>query len=273
MSETTGTELMTLPAATPFSMDQYLSGVANDAALAAQQQLVVAYDRAVRSLVGPNDVQKDGGREFKKKSAWRKLARYFQISTQIIREESHRDEEGHLISTVVVRASAPWGQFAEAIAKCSTRESRFAHDTRKADHDCPATAQTRATNRAVSDLIAAGEVSAEEMEFGEVPVQRAAPTAAAPASRAPTQRAATGGAADKRMPFGKHKGVRLGDLAQRDLESTIAWCAEKDAEKFKDLIAACREVLHGSVPANAERIDYIPTEPTGGFDGDDGLPF
>jgi hypothetical protein len=34
----------------------------------------------------------------------------------------------------------------------------------KADHDCEATAATRATNRAISDLIAAGEVSAEEID-------------------------------------------------------------------------------------------------------------
>lgn len=258
-TESTGVEVAVVPAPQPFSMDSYLAGVANDAALSAQQQLVIAYDRAVRSLVGPNDVQKEGGREFKKKSAWRKLARYFQISTQIIREESHRDEEGHLVSTVVVRATAPWGQFAEAIAKCSTRESRFAHDTRKADHDCPATAQTRATNRAVSDLIAAGEVSAEEMEFGETPAART-PT---PAGAAPRQ-AGNRAAADKKMPFGKHKGTPLGDLSADELSSTIAWCVSKDADKFGDLIAACREVLAGKQPEPADEIEY----------GDEsGLPF
>lgn len=157
-----------LVAPKPFDMGTYLDGVANDRAIQAQQQLVIAYDRAVRALVGANDVQKAQGKEFKKKSAWRKLARYFGVSTSIVREESHRDEEGHLVSTVVVRAVAPWGQYMEAIAKCSTRESRFRHDVSKADHDCPATAQTRASNRAIADLIAAGEVSAEEMEFGEV---------------------------------------------------------------------------------------------------------
>lgn len=158
-----------LVAPKPFDMGTYLDGVANDRAIQAQQQLVIAYDRAVRALVGANDVQKAQGKEFKKKSAWRKLARYFGVSTSIVREESHRDDEGHLVSTVVVRAVAPWGQYMEAIAKCSTRESRFKHDVSKADHDCPATAQTRASNRAIADLIAAGEVSAEEMEFGETP--------------------------------------------------------------------------------------------------------
>ena len=152
----------------PFDMGHYLDGVANDRSIQAQHQLVVAYDRAVRALVGPNDVQREGGREFKKKSAWRKLARYFNISTEIVREETVRDEEGHVVATVVMRGIAPWGQHVEAIAKCSTREPRFAKNRSKADHDCPATAQTRATNRVIADLIAAGEVSAEEIEFGEV---------------------------------------------------------------------------------------------------------
>jgi hypothetical protein len=152
----------------PFDMGHYLDGVANDRSIQAQQQLVVAYDRAVRALVGPNDVQKDGGKEFKKKSAWRKLARYFNISTEIVREDTQRDEEGHIVSTVIMRGIAPWGQHVEAIAKCSTREPRFARNRSKADHDCPATAQTRAANRVIADLIAAGEVSAEEMEFGDV---------------------------------------------------------------------------------------------------------
>lgn len=160
-----------LVAPKPFDMGAYLDGVANDQAIHAQQQLVIAYDRAVRALVGPNDVQKAQGKEFKKKSAWRKLARYFGVSTSIVSEETHRDEAGHVVSTVIVRAVAPWGQYMEAIAKCSTRESRFKHDVSKADHDCPATAQTRASNRAIADLIAAGEVSAEEMEFGEVAQQ------------------------------------------------------------------------------------------------------
>lgn len=178
--DTDVSEVTTLiPVAKPFEMAAYLDAVANDQAIEAQHQLVIAYDRAVRALVGPNDVQATQGREFKKKSAWRKLARYFCISTEIVREESQRDAEGHLISTVIVRAVAPWGQYAEAIAKCSTREQRFKHDVSKADHDCPATAQTRATNRAVSDLIAAGEVSAEEMEFGEVR-QHAAPARPVP---------------------------------------------------------------------------------------------
>jgi hypothetical protein len=202
------TESTAVVLAQPFNMDAYLAGVANDGAIHAQQQLVIAYDRAVRALVGPNDVQVAQGKEFKKKSAWRKLARYFGISTQIVREEAHRDVEGHLVATVVVRAIAPWGQYAEAVAKCSTRESRFRNDTSKADHDCPATAQTRAANRAIADIIAAGEVTAEEIEFGEIPnhapASPAQSTPRAAAAQPPAARpAAATGASDPHAPTDK----------------------------------------------------------------------
>lgn len=235
--------------AEPFDMASYISDVANDRALDAQQQLVIAYDRAVRQLIGPNDVQSEGGREFKKKSAWRKLARYFRISTQLIGEASHRDADGHLIATVIVRASAPWGQYAEALAKCSTRESRFSSEKSKlkADHDCAATAQTRATNRAVADLIAAGEVSAEEMEFGE----SGAPAAPTRSAKPRTEQGRPEDPALKAMPFGKDKGKPLGEIGTSNLITTVDWCRARDKEnatagkalKFTKLIESCTAVI------------------------------
>ncbi len=64
--------------------------------------------------------------------------------------------------------------------------------------------------------------------------------AAAPRSAAPN--ASNGGSRGaptvKVMPFGKAKGKALKDLPPEELEKTIAWCTEKDAEKFKDLIAS-----------------------------------
>lgn len=47
------------------------------------------------------------------------------------------------------------------------------------------------------------------------------------------------------MPFGKTKGTPLADHTPEQLESTIAWCKNKDAEKFADLITACESVLGG----------------------------
>ena len=44
--------------------------------LALQNRLAAAYDAACTALIGPNDVQVEGNRSFKKKSAWRKLGRH-----------------------------------------------------------------------------------------------------------------------------------------------------------------------------------------------------
>lgn len=194
-----------------------------DIELAAQAGFAERYDKACDAVIGPNDVQEEGGRKFKKKSAWRKLGRVFHISTQVVKAETWwegPEDDRHCVSRCIVRATAPWGQYSEAVGKCSTRESRFmagypvcpvcesamwdnreddkgddhfnckrckyklyegsydpeligrrvpsAGARMKADHDCEATAETRATNRAVSNLIAAGEVSYDEIEGSEV---------------------------------------------------------------------------------------------------------
>ncbi len=154
----------------PMTFAEVVDRLATDEALEQQQKLMTAYDRACRALISENDIQREGRREFKKKSAWRKLARAFAISTQIVRTERWWDEDPngarHFVARVIVRGVAPWGQSVEAVGLCSTRETRFRSNAQraKADHDCEATAATRATNRAISDLIAAGEVSAEEVE-------------------------------------------------------------------------------------------------------------
>lgn len=143
-----------------FSMPDYLASVNTEAALRTQQQLAAAYDKACTALIGPNDVQMDGNRSFKKKSAWRKLARHFGISTAVsgITKE---DMNGIFVATVTVRASGPWGQSAEAVGACGTDEATGRRVITIAD--AIATAETRSTNRAISNLIAMGEVSAEEI--------------------------------------------------------------------------------------------------------------
>lgn len=206
----------------PLSLREFLSNLATDEAIEEQKALMEAYDRAVHSLIGPNDVEEEGGRPFKRKSAWRKMARFFHLSTQVVSKEAgwaRQDGERVFVADVVVRAVAPWGQYTEALGSCSTEELRFRmayppcpncggrmFDNRgddrwdnhfrcaddgteltegdydpdlvgtrvpnptalaKARHDCVATAETRATNRAVSNLVAAGEVSYEEVQGGD----------------------------------------------------------------------------------------------------------
>jgi hypothetical protein len=84
-----------------------------------------------------------------------------------VSEHVDRDEKGSPIrASATVRATHPSGRFAEGSGRCSIDESRFKTPSgrAKAEHDIAATAVTRATNRAISNLVGFGQVSAEEVD-------------------------------------------------------------------------------------------------------------
>lgn len=135
------------------------------------------YQEVVEALLDDNDYQKIGKNKFKKKSAWRKLQTAFNISDSIVKEETEVDENNQIISSkFYVQATLPNGRSSVGVGVCSifdkitkkdaAQPSNFALRNRfnNAEHDVPSTAHTRAKSRAISDLIGAGEVSAEEME-------------------------------------------------------------------------------------------------------------
>ena len=121
-------------------------------------------------------------KRFKKKSAVKKLQTYFGISVDVIDAATHRDDlgEGHFGFRCKAVATSPGGRSVAALAGCATHEERFdvaqyaresdADFTRRAKkalarayHDVLSTAETRATNRAVMNLVSPGEVTAEEI--------------------------------------------------------------------------------------------------------------
>src|SRR5438045_2308052 len=106
---------------TTFSMPDYLASVSTPEAFQEQQKLAAAYDAACRALIGPNDVQVESGRTFKKKSAWAKLGRHFNISTVVVTTQKEMLGET-FCATVTVKALGPWGQSAEAVGACATDE-------------------------------------------------------------------------------------------------------------------------------------------------------
>lgn len=130
------------------------------------------------------------------KSGWRKMATAFNLSTTEVEKEKEID--GRIVRyRVKARATAPNGKTADGVAMCSSNESNFT--TKVADGNTPleeaenladrpdrlvkvdgawrelpmeeevnfhnlyAIAYTRAVNRAISDLVGGGEVSAEEL--------------------------------------------------------------------------------------------------------------
>lgn len=146
------------------------------------------YQRVCEKILNQDDYQTYEGKPRKKKSAWRKLATAFNVSTKKVAENIIRDSTGHVLSAQFTMQAFTPSRIWEAVGYCEINEKCCASakgqecrkrawkghyccqngcDGRKhwshPDHDILSTAQTRATNRAIADLIGCGEVSAEEL--------------------------------------------------------------------------------------------------------------
>jgi hypothetical protein len=149
------------------------------------------YQRLTKELIDESDYDPDGK---KKKSAWRKYGTAFQITIEKVSKEILRDDDGRVITAEwEVEAIATNGRRMPGYGACSIWDK--AHDEDKKDpktgrvtcqgpcdgrkhfthpeHDVPSTAYTRAVNRAIADMIGAGEVSAEEIGQSKGPVKTA----------------------------------------------------------------------------------------------------
>ena len=159
------------------------------------------YQDGLQALLDDSDWQsftdrRDGSpKQFVKRSGWRKVATWFGLdllvrSTLIERVaarvcpkcghayiERGTNEGDPQRALVTARAVAPNGRAAEDVGACSLDERRFS----KPEHDLIATATTRALNRATSNLVGMGELSAEEVGDAE-PTPVPLPDWAQPAS-------------------------------------------------------------------------------------------
>lgn len=161
------------------STGEVVSGVLVPANLDMVADAFDKYQEACKKLLKPNDYIRVGDKEFKVKSAWRKLATAYCISTRVVEERREVSDIGDITYHFLVRAQAANGRYSEGVGSCTHTEAKDkkGNTIYKTEHDTRATAQTRATNRAISDLIGAGEVSAEEVDRSSVatPSQQAAP--------------------------------------------------------------------------------------------------
>lgn len=148
-----------------------------------------AYQDLKNQILDPSvDVQHIQGKDFKKKSYWRKVATFFNLSIETVREEKEQVNRT-FVWHFTVRATAPNGRYAEGVGSCdvfekaSLREGNYMEYNRFAKrweiakpnslHNVRSTAFTRAFNRAVSDLVGGGEVSAEEVDRDRAPEEEA----------------------------------------------------------------------------------------------------
>ncbi len=116
--------------------------------------------------------RKEAASRYIRKSGWRKLAMVFGINLRVVGmdRENHRDGHGtYYLWNARVRAEHPAsGKYVEGIGVANSRDQFFTRGgKRPADEkDIKLKAQTVGMNRAISDLIGGGQMSAEEMEEG-----------------------------------------------------------------------------------------------------------
>lgn len=126
-----------------------------------------AYQELKKAIIEPSDVQLIQKKEFLKKSYWRKLATFFNLSIEIVEERkedaSYESQEGKKVKDYAFhftcKAIAPNSRYAIGTGSCSRYEKGYPNTV----HNVRATAETRAFNRAVSNLVGGGDVSAEEI--------------------------------------------------------------------------------------------------------------
>jgi len=123
------------------------------------------YQNTLDALVDDRDWQKVGTEKFLKKSGVRKLAVAFNLSEEILDLKEERDTEGRIITAFAsVRITAPNGRTTVGTGTCSIYDKKTGRDGfTHAEHDVRATAITRATNRAILNMVGMGKVSAEEV--------------------------------------------------------------------------------------------------------------
>jgi len=130
------------------------------------------FEELKAALLSPSDYAEIRGKPYVTKSGFRKIAVVFGLSDEIVDEEKHvRVEDLSFYWRIRVRVTAPNGRTSEGVAICDSKEKNFAH----IEHDVYATAHTRAKNRAISDMVAGGLVSAEEMDTTPKPTPKPKP--------------------------------------------------------------------------------------------------
>ena len=140
-----------------------LATIAPVRALVSPQEAKKNWDEflALKSaLLTKDDYQAIAAKDFIKKSGFRKIAVVFNLSDRIVEQVKDIRDDGSFMWRITVEVSTP-NRFCSGVGICDSRERKFAHT----EHDVYSTAHTRAKNRAISDMVAGGAVSAEEMSI------------------------------------------------------------------------------------------------------------
>ncbi len=126
---------------------------------------MAAFQQLKENLLGDEDLQRIAGKTYIKRSGWRKIALGFNISTAVLDVKKERLSETDWLVEVKARATAPNGRFSEEVGACETSEMKTLGAT---VHNLETKATTRAINRAISNLVGGGVVTAEEIDAAAI---------------------------------------------------------------------------------------------------------
>jgi hypothetical protein len=201
-----------------------------------------AYQSMLPRLLTDTDYQQAGDKRFVKKSGWLKIAAAFDLETELAAPVLiKRDEDGKPVSAAVwIRAIAPSGRSMVGDGYCSIDESRFSSSSgrQKLEHDLPSTAATRARNRAISNLVGMGEVSAEEVDA----------------------RGNTGGG-DSEHPYGPELKDWASNGKNKDVKGALAQLVGPDAaQAWVAVIAQCGYMPQAVADAFRLAVEFLPSE-------------
>lgn len=188
------------------------------------QAAIEAFEKLKRAIVRPSDVQDYKGHKHLKKSFWRRAANFFGVSAVFVSERRFAEDDGTVRYEVIYRATAPNGQFMDGDGACTTTEKtdRSGRVIVNSEHNTRATAHTRAKNRAISDLIGGGEVTAEELpdEDEVYNTARTQQVTRQTQPRATAPKPASNGSTNGALNWGK---LRLDARNKRDIKSQGQW--------------------------------------------------
>lgn len=145
----------------PQALAQPLSPEAMAHAVSQYQGIQAVLDQAM-----PDALMTIQGRKFRKKAYWRAVAVAFSLQVECREEHRSKATSGDWGWTATYRATTPGGRYADGDGTCMASEKTGKGQA--TEHNVRSHAHTRAYNRAVSNLVGFGEVSAEEINVHEV---------------------------------------------------------------------------------------------------------
>ena len=143
------------------------------------KKAMAQFEQIKKEILSENDTINIQGKKYIKRSGWRKIALAFNISTEIIKIE-RENIDGKYVVRVTARATAPNHRVSEEVGICDSSE--FTGNLKGTYHNIESKAVTRAINRAISNLVGGGEITAEEIiegpeekieERSEAPIEKA----------------------------------------------------------------------------------------------------